>query len=79
MTVSAYQAILIAGFGSRLHPLCNTKTAPKALLPVANQATLRKCVAWIEAGGIKGISPPPHLQAYSSTENALTINQILSS
>jgi len=36
-----FQAVILAGYGSRMYPLTEESNLPKALLPIANQVGLQ--------------------------------------
>ncbi|KAH6596608.1 hypothetical protein BASA61_003437 [Batrachochytrium salamandrivorans] len=55
LAAQEFQAVILAGFGSRLYPLADGDTVPKALLPVANRPMIAYQLEWLEEANIRDI------------------------
>ncbi|XJO71589.1 hypothetical protein BDV3_001075 [Batrachochytrium dendrobatidis] len=54
LTTPEFQAVILAGFGSRLYPLADGDSVPKALLPIANRPMIAYQLDWLEEANIRG-------------------------
>jgi len=53
--VNEFQAVILAGYGSRMYPLTEEDSLPKALLPIANKPLLYYQLQWLVKAGIQDV------------------------
>ena len=54
-----FQVVIYCGQGTRLYPLTDKETSPKALLPMVGRPLIHYPLEWIEREGLYGIAVPP--------------------